>query len=163
MFKRQGRAALAAAFMVALAGAAQAQNLRPEVAKPLSAASELIKAGKAREALAKVREADAAGGKTAAEQNMIDRMKAAAAQRSGDNATAVQALESLFSRGESAAVAEQLAFAYSQMKDFGRASQWANKATALGGGSAQLKQVAGLHAKRQRATTTPSRATPRPP
>ena len=137
MFKRQWLAALA----LALVSSVQAQNLRPEVAKPLSAASELIKAGKAREALAKVREADAVGGKTAAEQNTIDRMKAAAAQRAGDNATAVQALESLFNRGESAAVAEQLAFAYSQMKDFGRAGQWANKATALGGGSAQLKQL----------------------
>ncbi|EHR70461.1 hypothetical protein BurJ1DRAFT_1593 [Burkholderiales bacterium JOSHI_001] len=143
MSKRQGLAAVATVFAVVLAGVSpvQAQALRPEVAKPLSAANELIKAGKAREALAKVREADAAGGKTAAEQNMIDRMKAAAAQRAGDNATAVQALESLYSRGESAAVAEQLAFAYSQMKDFGRANQWANKAVALGGGSAQLKQL----------------------
>jgi hypothetical protein len=137
VFKRRWLAALA----LVLVSSVQAQNLRPEVARPLSAASELIKAGKAREALAKVREADAVGGKTAAEQNTIDRMKAAAAQRAGDNATAVQALESLFNRGESAAVAEQLAFAYSQMKDFGRAGQWANKAVALGGGSAQLKQL----------------------
>jgi hypothetical protein len=134
------RAALALALLSSAPWAA-AQALRPEVAKPLSAASELIKAGKAREALAKVREADAVGGKTAAEQTMIDRMKAAAAQRAGDNATAVQALEALYARGESAQIAEQLAFAYSQMKDFGKAGQWANKAVALGGASPQLKQL----------------------
>lgn len=131
----------AAALCTALAAPAQAQNLRPEVAKPLAAASELIKAGRAREALAKVREADAVGGKTGAEQATIDRMKAAAAQRAGDHATAVQALEALFNRGESAQLAEQIAFAYSQMRDFGRANQWASKAVAMGGGSAQLKQL----------------------
>ena len=43
----------------------QAQGLRAEVGKPLQQASELLKAGKAKEALAKVREADAVGGKTA--------------------------------------------------------------------------------------------------
>jgi hypothetical protein len=42
-----------------------------------------------------VREADAVGGKTAAEQLTIDRMKAAAAQRAGDMGTAIQALESM--------------------------------------------------------------------
>lgn len=133
----------AAALAVALAATfpVQAQNLRPELAKPLAAASELIKAGRAREALAKVREAEAVGGKSGAEQAMVDRMKAAAAQRAGDHATAVQALEAMFSRGESAQVAEQLAFAYSQMREFGRANQWVNKALALGGGSAQLKQL----------------------
>jgi hypothetical protein len=42
--------------------------MRPEVGKPLQqAGSDLLKAGKAKEALAKVREADAVGGKTAAE------------------------------------------------------------------------------------------------
>ena len=58
-------------------------------------AGELLKAGKAREALAKVREAESVPGRTAAEQLTIDRMKAAAAQRAGDVPTAIQALESL--------------------------------------------------------------------
>lgn len=137
--------ALAASLLLAGAiGAAQAQAVRPEVGKPLQQASELLRAGKAKEALAKVREADAVGGKTAAEQIMVDRMRGAAAQRAGDNATAIQAFESLFpklSGNDAAQVAEQLAFAYSQQKDWPRTSQWAQKAQSLGGGSAQLKQL----------------------
>ena len=91
--------ALAAALVLGLAaGSAMAQAMRPEVGKPLQAASDLLKAGKGKEALAKVREAEAVGGKTAAEALMVDRMKAAAAQRAGDNATAAQALESLYGK-----------------------------------------------------------------
>ena len=59
-------------------------QVRPEVGKPLQQASELLKAGKAKEALAKIREADAVGGKSAQEQLTIDRMRGSAAQRAGD-------------------------------------------------------------------------------
>ena len=72
---------IAALAVCACVVAAQAQAVRPEVGKPLQAAADLLKAGKARDALAKAREADAAPGKTAAEQLLIDRMKGAAAQR----------------------------------------------------------------------------------
>jgi hypothetical protein len=126
--------------------AAQAQSVRPEVGKPLQQAADLLKAGKGKDALAKVREADAVSGKTAAEQLMIDRMKGAAAQRAGDNASAIQAFESLFNSGklagaEQAQVAESLAFAYSQQKDWARTNQWVHKAQAAGSTSAQLKQL----------------------
>ena len=123
---------------------ANAQGLRPEVGKPLQQASELLKAGKAKDALAKVREADAVGGKTAAEQLMIDRMKGAAAQRAGDNAAAIQAYEAVFPKlpaSESGQIAESLAFAYSANKDWARTNQWIQKAQALGSNSAQLKQL----------------------
>lgn len=125
---------------------AHAQSVRPEVGKPLQQASDLLKAGKAREALAKVREADAVSGKTSAEQLMIDRMKAATAQRAGDTAAAIQALEAIFNSGklsgpEQAQTAEMLAFAYSQQKDWPRTNQWVQRAQAAGGNSAQLKQL----------------------
>lgn len=125
---------------------AQAQGVRPEVGKPLQQASELLKAGKPRDALAKVREADAVPGKTAAEQLTIDRMKGAAAQRAGDNATAIQAFEAVFNSGklsgaEQAQVAESLAFAYSQQRDWARTGQWAQRAQAAGSTSTQLKQL----------------------
>jgi len=126
--------------------AAHAQAVRPEVGAPLQQASDLLKAGKAREALAKVREADAASGKTPAEQLMIDRMKASAAQRAGDTATAIQAFEAVFNSGklsgpEQAQVAEMLAFSYSQQKDWPRTNQWVQRAQAAGNTSAQLKQL----------------------
>ena len=136
---------LAAALLLAGAvGLAQAQALRPEVGKPLQQAYELIKAGKGKEALAKVREADAVGNKTAAESLQIDRMRAAAAQRAGDNATAIQALESLYGKvpaAEQGQVAEQIASAYAAAKDNDKAGQWARKAQAAGNNSATLKQL----------------------
>lgn len=121
-----------------------AQGLRPEIGKPLQQASELIKAGNGRGALAKVREAEAAGAKNANEQLMIDRMKAAAAQRAGDNATAVQALNSLYGKtsgAEQAQTAEQLAYAYAQLKDWANARQWVDKAQSMGRSSASLTQL----------------------
>lgn len=132
--------ALAAAGLLSVA---QAQ-VRPEVGRPLQQAGELLKAGKGREALAKVREAEAVGGKTASEQLTIDRMKSAAAQRAGDYGTAAQALESVFNKtsgAEQAQMAEQLAFAYSQLKDWGKSQQWAQKAQSLGSNSPQLRQL----------------------
>jgi hypothetical protein len=130
---------------VGLLAAAHAQGIRPEVGKPLQAASDLLKAGKAREALAKAREADAVAGKTAAEQLVIDRMKGAAAQRVGDMATTIAAFESVYERssgGEKAQMAEQIAFAYSQQKNNPRASEWVAKAKAAGANSASLNQLA---------------------
>ena len=123
---------------------AHGQAVRPEVGKPLQQAYDLIKAGKGKEALAKVREAESASGKTAAESLQIDRMKAAAAQRAGDNATAIQALESLYGKvsgGEQGQVAEQLAGAYAAARDNAKAGQWVQKAQAAGNNSATLKQL----------------------
>jgi len=133
--------ALAAAGWLAVAGA---QGLRPEVGKPLQQAAELLKNGKAKEALAKVREADAVGGKTAAEQLTVDKMKAAAAQRAGDNATAIQALESVASKvggAELGSYAEQLASAYVQQKNNAKAGEWLNKAIQAGNNGPAVKQL----------------------
>jgi hypothetical protein len=135
------------ALLLAAAGAGvQAQALRPEVAKPLQQAGELLKAGKTKEALAKVREADAAPNKTAAEQLTIERMRGAAAQRAGDYATAARAFEHVFDSGklsgaEQAQLAESIAHAYVQLRDNAKAQAWAAKAVAAGGNSASLKQL----------------------
>jgi hypothetical protein len=125
-------------------GAAQAEGVRAEVGKPLQQAAELLKAGKAKDALAKVREADAVGGKTAGEQLVIDRMKAAAAQRAGDMPTAIAALEAVAARAgasEQATLAEQLALAYAQQRNNAKAGEWLAKAQAAGNKSASLKQL----------------------
>jgi hypothetical protein len=125
---------------------AAAQALRPEVAKPLQHAGELLKAGKAKEALAKVREADAVPNKTPAEQLMIDRMRGSAAQRTGDNATAIQAFEAVYATGklspaEQAQVAASLAYAYVQTKDQAKAQAWIAKAQQADPNNPQLKQL----------------------
>ncbi len=125
-------------------GTASAQGVRAEVGKPLQQAGEFLRAGKAKEALAKVREADAVAGKTAAEQLTIDRMKAAAAQRAGDMATAIQALESVYGKSggaEQGQIAEQLASAFAQQRNNAKAGEWLAKAVQAGNNSASVKQL----------------------
>ena len=78
-----------------VASVAHAQSLRPEVGKPLQAASELVKAQKFKEALSKVRDADAVGGKTADETYLIERMRMAAASGAGDVETAGRAFDAI--------------------------------------------------------------------
>lgn len=145
MMKPTLRALTVALLAAGCLTAAQAQGVRPEVGRPLQQASELLKAGKAREALAKAREADAVAGKNPAEQLLIDRMKGAAAQRAGDNATAIAAFESAYGRvsgSERAQIAESIAFAYSQQRNNAKATEWVAKARAAGGNSASLNQLA---------------------
>ena len=112
--------------------------------KPLQQAAELLKAGKAKEALAKAKEAENVPNRTPAEQLTIDRMKAAAAQRAGDMATAVQSLEAVagkVSGAELGQVAEQLASAYAQQRNNAKAGEWLQKAVAAGNNSATVKQL----------------------
>jgi hypothetical protein len=135
---------LAVAGLVGLAGTAAAQGLRPEVGKPLQQAGDYLKAGKAKEALGKVREAEAVGGLTASERLTINRMKAAAAQRAGDWGTAAQALEAVAagsSGAELGQIAEQLAAAYVQLRNNAKASEWLAKAVAAGNNSATVRQL----------------------
>ena len=137
---------LAAAALLTLGAASMshAQGVRAEIGKPLQQASELLRAGKAREALAKAREADAVGGKTAAEQLIIDRMKAAAAQRANDFPTAIAALEAIHPKvggAEAGQIAEQLAAAYAQTRNNAKATEWMNRAIAAGNNSATIKQL----------------------
>ena len=138
------RALTLALVAVGALGTASAQGVRAEIGKPLQQAGEFLRAGKAKEALAKVREADAVAGKTAAEQLTIDRMKAAAAQRAGDMATAIQALESVYGKSggaEQGQIAEQLASAFAQQRNNAKAGEWLAKAVQAGNNSASVKQL----------------------
>ena len=140
------RTVLAASALALLTGLAQAQQVRPEVGRPLQEAANLLKANRAKEALAKVRDADAAPNKTPAEQLTIERMRGAVAARAGDSATAIKAFEAVFNGSragspEQAQAAEQLAFQYSQARDWNRTREWANRAKQLGGNSAELDKL----------------------
>ncbi len=126
MNKQWHRLIVAAAIALALGGA-QAQAVRPDVGKPLQAAESLIKAGKFREALGKVREADAVGGKTAAESTMIERMRLAAASGAGDADTAARAFDAIgagMSGADKLRTIESIAGSYYRAKDYAKAQQW---------------------------------------
>ena len=121
-------------------------TLRPEVGKPLQAAQELMKAQKYKEALAKVKEADAISGKTPYESFIIERMRGAAAAGAGETDTAVKALEATITSGRLPA-AEQLklmeavaATAY-RAKDYAKAQSWAQRYIREGGSSPQMRTL----------------------
>ena len=135
-------AAVAAAALFSIgADVVQAQGaMRPEVGKPLQQAQDLIKAGKYKDALAKVREADAVGGKTANESLTIERMRIAAASGAGDVDTAARAFEAISASGSVPAadkirMVESIAGSYYRAKDYPKALQWYQRYFREGGTS----------------------------
>ena len=119
--------AVAATAALALVAAHGQGGMRPEVGKPLQAAQELIKAGKYREALAKVHELDGFGGKSGAESLMVERMRLAAASGAGDADTAAKSFETVapnVSGPDKLRMIESIAGTYYRAKDYAKAQQW---------------------------------------
>jgi hypothetical protein len=113
------------------------------VAKPLKEASDLVRAGKAKEALAKLNGVSAAGPD---DTYMLARVRGAAYQRMGDNGAAAQQLEAAFATGkvpgnEAGQLAETVAGIYAQQHNNAAAMKWVEKAKAAGDNSAGLRQI----------------------
>lgn len=89
----------AAAPLLGLAPA-HAQAVSTQVGKPLQAAQALMKQGKHKDALAKLREADNVSGKSAHESYLIERVRASAASSAGDYGTAAKSFETLIASGK---------------------------------------------------------------
>lgn len=122
----------AATPVLGLSTAMAAETLRPEVGNPLQSAQALIKQGKHREALAKLREADNVHNKTAYESYVIERVRAAAASAAGDNEAAAKAFESLIASGRLSAsekdkFSEGLVGLYIRAKDYNKANAAINR------------------------------------
>jgi hypothetical protein len=136
---------LLAALLLA-AGLAQVQvahAVSAAVAKPLKEASELVRAGKAKEALAKLQGVTGSGPE---DNYMIARIRGAAYQRMGDNGQAAQQLEAAFATGhvpasEAGPLAETIAGVYAQQHNNAKAMQWVEKAKAAGDNSGTLRQI----------------------
>lgn len=145
--KSQALKLVAAALLVAATGFAQAQEgLRPDVGKPLQAAQELIKAQKFREALAKVREAEAVPNRNASETYLIERMRIAAASGAGDAETAAKSFEALKASGklpaaEQVRMLESLAGAFYRAKDYAKTVTWGKRYLAEGGTNSQIRTL----------------------
>jgi hypothetical protein len=138
-------AAVVAAALIAFGAPAQ-EAVRPEVGKPLQAAQELIKAGKYRDALAKVRDADAVGGKTPNETYLVERMRIAAASGAGDMDTAARSFEALAAGGklgaaDRARMAESIAAGYYRNKDYAKAMQWGQRYFKEGGSNPAIRTL----------------------
>jgi len=87
--------ALVAARALAQEPAAGVQTVRPEIGTPIQAAIDLIKSKKGKEALAKVREAQAVGNRTPYENYLVERVLGQAAATAGDPSTAARAFENV--------------------------------------------------------------------
>jgi hypothetical protein len=136
---------LVAACLAALSAGAIAQDaVRPEVGKPLQAANELIRAQRFKQALDKVREADAVGGKSASENYMIERMRLAAASGAGDVETAAKSFDAVSAKVSAAdrlKMIESLAGAYYRAGKYPQAMQWGQRYFREGGSSGAIRTL----------------------
>jgi outer membrane protein assembly factor BamD (BamD/ComL family) len=122
------------------------ETVRPEIGKPLQAAQELVKAGRYREALGKVREAEAVGARNANETYLIERMRLAAASGAGDAETAAHSFEALSSSGriqpaEKLRMMESIAGSYYRAQQYPKAMQWSQRYLREGGTSGAIRTM----------------------
>ena len=127
-------------------GSQAQESLRPEVSKPLQAAQELVKAQKFKEALAKVRDADAVGGKNAQEAYLTERMRIAAASGAGDVETAGRAFDAIsgnpkLNSTDKLRMIESLAGGSYRAGNYARAMQWSQRYFKEGGSSAAIRTL----------------------
>jgi hypothetical protein len=137
---------LAASLALGVAAAGAQEGLRPDVGKPLQAAQDLIKAQKYKEALAKVRDAEAVPNRTANETFLIERMRIAAASGAGDAETAAKSFEVLKATGKLPAadqvrMLESLAGAFYRAKDYAKTVVWGKRYLAEGGTNGQIRTL----------------------
>lgn len=127
----------------------KAQAVRPEVGKPMQAAIELLKQRRGKDALAKVREAQAVPGKSAYETYLVERVLGQAAAAAGDPGAAARAYESV--AGSSSAPDKErsqflvaAAAQYYLAKEYAKAADLAGRAIAQGHSD---KAVRTMHAQ----------------
>lgn len=128
------------------AGKQPENTVRPDVGKPIQAARELIQARKYKEALAKVREAEAVPNLTAYEKFAIELTRGSAAEGAGENDVAMSSLEAVVASGRLPA-ADQLkviaavAGLHYQAKEYAKAISWAARFEKEGGADPGTHQL----------------------
>lgn len=128
------------------AAAASAPTLRAEVARPLQAAQDAIKAGNYRDAAARIAEAEAVPEPTPYERYVIQRLKAPAVFGQGDAAGALANFESALASpympaADRPAVLESTIKLALQLKDYDRAAKWMKVYVGEGGGNAEIRRL----------------------
>jgi len=123
-----------------------ADTVRAEVGKPLQEAQKLAASGKAKEALAKLKEADAVGNKSELERFQIEYTRGSAALSAGDSETAGKAFEYVLNSGKLPAaqapkIAEALASIYYRAKDYPKAITAIQRVLKDNPGNSQMKEL----------------------
>ena len=129
-----------------LTGGRAQETVRPEVGKILQDASALIKAQKYKEALARVRDADAVPNKSANDSLTIERMRMAAASGAGDTETAARAFDAVNASGKLPAadklrMMESLAGSYYRARDYPKAITWSQRYLKEGGSNGAIRNL----------------------
>jgi len=148
------RACLCFAFWIALSAASalaqepapSGQTVRPEVGKPIQAAIELLKSKKGKEALAKVREAQAVGDRTPYENYLVERVLGQAAATAGEPAIAARAFENVATsptspEGERRQFLAAAASQYYLMKNYAKTAELAARYFKDGGTEKSVRTI----------------------
>ena len=142
-------AALAVTMVVASMGLSTAyaqEAVRPEIGKPLQAANALIKSGKFKDALVKIREVDSVPNKTANETYLIEYTRGSAASSAGENDTTIKSFEAVIASGKAPPatqlkIIEALVGAHYRAKEYAATNKWASRYLRDGGTNQQIRTV----------------------
>lgn len=119
--------------------AAAKDTVRAEVGKPLQEAQALITAKKFKDALAKVKEAEAVPNRTPYENFVIDRVRGSAAANDGQDELALSSFESVVNSGrlppaDQLKIVQAIAVTYyNKLKNYPKAAFWATRYIKDGG------------------------------
>jgi hypothetical protein len=125
---------------------ASGQTVRPEIGKPIQAAVELLKSKKGKEALAKMREAQAVGDRTPYENYLVERVLGQAAAAAGEPSIAARAFENVATSPASPEAERRqfLAAAASQyylMKNYAKTAELAARYFRDGGAEKSVRTI----------------------
>ena len=123
-----------------------AQTVRAEFATPINAAQSLLGQGQLDEAMRNVALAAALPKLTPYETMLVERTRAAIAQRQGNNALVVQALEAALATGQipqadEVGLVEAVVSIASRLNDHPRVLRWTERYAALGGTQDAVRMV----------------------
>lgn len=135
----------AAAPMVGLSSVAYAQTVRAEIGKPLQEAQKLAASGKNKEALAKLKDADAVGNKSELEKFQLEYTRGSIAAAAGENDTAARAFESVLASGklnanQQSKITEALASIYLRARDYPKAITYIQKVLKDNPGNSAMRE-----------------------
>jgi hypothetical protein len=139
-------AAAAQAQPAAPASAAAQESVRAVIAPTITEARDLLAAGKFKESLAKVAEAEKVPDRSAYENFIIDQLRGGAAAGAGDIETAVRSFESALATGrlqgpDAQQIIEGLVGSAYRQKDLARTVVWGQRYLAEGGRSPQVRRL----------------------
>lgn len=123
-----------------------AEAVRPEVGKPLQEAQALIRSQRYKEALTKLNEAEAVGGKTANESFLIAQTRFSLANTMADAPAAAVAMEAILSSGRASSgdrvrYIQAVAVAFYRDKDYAKAASWTQRYFKEGGTDPAMRQM----------------------